>query len=75
MWRSKRKFSYEEKVNLSKKVVSNDAKAVKEYEKIMKQLAEKVSKGDQKAAVEVQEWAKAVAEASGVKLPENSYGN
>lgn len=59
---AKGNYSYEEKVNLSKKVMNNDTKAIKEYEDIMKQLAEKTSKGDEKAAVEAHEWAKAIAE-------------
>lgn len=59
---TKGNYSYEEKVNLSEKVMNNDTKAIKEYEDIMKQLAEKTSKGDEKAEEEAHEWAKAIAE-------------
>ena len=35
----------------------------------MKKLSEKATKGDQDAMKEAQEWAKAMAEVSGVEIP------
>lgn len=49
--------------------MKSDSKAIKEYEEIMKKLSEKATKGDQDAMKEAQEWAKAMAEVSGVEIP------
>lgn len=66
---AKESYKYTEKVELSKKIMKSDQKAIKEYEEVMKKITEQINKGDEKAMTEAQEWAKALAEAQGITLP------
>ncbi|MEJ6466197.1 hypothetical protein [Fusobacterium ulcerans] len=66
--KSRKEYSYQDKVILLEKVIVGDLRAVKEYEKIMMELSKNINVNDQNAIKEMEEWIKAINEILGISI-------